>query len=674
MATIDPYSDLDAFAALPRLGELALSPDGHRLVVGVSTPERGRHRYSTALWELDPSCESPARRLTRSDDGESAPAFTPSGDLLFLSARPGSGGDPDVAALWLQPAAGGDARVVAALPGGVTGVVVGADGTLAAGSAMLPSASATAEDRRLRAAREDAGVAAILHEQPQVRFWDRDLGPARTRLFAASPGGTVPENGLGLRDLTGHVGSALASECTWDLTPDGRTVVTAWAVPEPGGSERLTLVAIDIATGERTTLADDPDHDYAAPRVSPDGTLVAVEVRQRFTIDHPGDRWLGVLPLDGGDSRVLARDWDRWPKAPRWTPDGTALIVVADEHGRAPLWRVDLATGRHTRLTPDHGAYTDLAVAPDGHWGYALRSAVDSPPAPVRVALDGSGTVQPLLGPAEALGLSVAPVGRLEEVSTTAADGATVRAWLALPDHADEPLPLLLQIHGGPVMSANVWTWRWNPWVLVARGYAVLMPDYALSTGYGTDFIRRGWGEWGGTPYTDLMSITDAVQQRPDIDASRSAAIGASYGGYMVNWIAGHTDRFDAIVTLASIWAMDQTLATTDTPSVWAREMTARAARANSPHRFADAITTPMLVGHGDLDYRVPIGEGLRLWWDLASRSETADMGPHKFLYFPDEGHWILKPSHSTLWYETMLAFLDHHVLGREWRRPALLG
>ena len=672
-----PFFDLDRYVGLPRVGGLWLAPDGHRLVVGVATPDRKGARYTTALWAVDPYGEAPARRLTRSSQGESAAAFTPSGDLLFVSARPELDGEADEeprSALWLQPAGGGDARVVASPPGGVRGVVVSDSGTVVVGSALMPSAADVAGDKEIRAKRKEAGVSAILHEEYPVRYWDHDLGPQRTRLLAADL--TAGEAPLELRDLTGHVGPALHDEGSWDIAPDGRTVVAMWAVAEPAGSQRNTLVAIDVATGERRTLADDVDHEYESPRFSPDGTRVAVVVYRRSAPHDPGDRWLGIVPLAGGPVQALTDAWDRLPNAVRWTPDGTALIVIADDHGHSPLWRVDAATGHPTRLTED-GAYTDIQVSPDGRWVYALRSAIDSPPAPVRVPLDGSSAVAPLPGPTEALGVDVRVPGRLAEVTTTAADGTPLRAWIALPQQAsaDVPAPLLLWIHGGPVHSWNAWSWRWNPWIAVAHGYAVVLPDPALSTGYGIDFIRRGWGSWGGAPYTDLMAITDAAQERPDIDADRTAAMGGSFGGYMANWIAGHTDRFAAIVTHASLWALDQMSTTTDASYYWAREMTQEMTDAHSPHRFADAITTPMLVVHGDKDYRVPIGEALRLWWDLLSRSKAEDgSSPHKFLYFPDENHWILKPHHAKVWYSTVLAFLAHHVQGEDWQRPTLLG
>ena len=680
----DPFSDLDLYADLPRVSGLWLSPDGGRLVVSVAALDRKKNRYTTALWEVDPDGARPARRLTRSSKGESAAAFTPSGDLLFVSARPEPDGDADAdeepaTSLWLQPAAGGDARVVASPPGGVRGVVVSGPGIVVLGSGMMPSSMDAAGDKEIREKRKEAAVSAILHEEYPVRYWDHDLGPDRTRLLVTDLTEDVAlgDAHLTLRDITGHVGRAFDDECSWDITPDGRTVVAAWAVAEPAGSQRYTLVAIDVATGERRTLADEADHEYVSPQVSPDGTRIAVEVQRRSTADDPGDVWLGIVPLTGGPVQALTEAWDRWPHSARWTSDGTALIVAADDHGRSPLWQVDAATGQPKRLTHDDGTYTDLRVSPDGRWVYALRATVDSPPTPVRVALDGTSAAQPLPGPAEAVGKTVRVPGRLEEVTATAEDGTPLRAWIALPQQASAttPVPLLLWIHGGPLHSWNAWAWRWNPWIAVAHGYAVLLPDPALSTGYGIDFIRRGWGAWGGAPYTDLMTITDAAQERPDIDADRTAAMGGSFGGYMANWIAGQTGRFKAIVTHASLWALDQMRPTTDASYYWAREMTDEMMDANSPHRFADAITTPMLVIHGDKDYRVPIGEALRLWWDLLSRSKAEDgASPHKFLYFPDENHWILKPNHAKVWYATVLAFLAHHVRGEDWQRPNLLG
>ena len=667
-----PFHDLDAYVALPRVGGLALSPDGTRLVTTVATLNPKRTACVTALWEVDPTGEAPARRLTRSAKGEGTPAFTPGGDVLFVSARPdpdAEEGKDDKALLWLLPAGGGEARVAGSRPGGIDSVVTAARAdTVAVLSSTMPGAVTAEDDEERRKARKDKDVAAILHSSYPIRFWDHDLGPDQPRLLA----GTVPGGDAAVewRDLTPDARAALY-EAEPELSPDGTTAVTAWVVADGHGATREIVVRIDVATGERTVLADDERFYYYGPQISPDGETVAFIRRLRTAPDRPPQVHLVLVPLAGGEITELAPDWDRWADELRWTPDGRALIVGAHEQGRSPLFRVDVADGTVVRLTGDDGAYTDPCVSPDGRHVYALRAAIDAPPAPVRLDAEEADQQPALLQPPAP---AVEVPGSLAEVTATAEDGTPLRAWLVLPPGAEsEPAPLLLWVHGGPLHSWNSCTWRWNPWLMAARGYAVLLPDPALSTGYGQHMVDRGWAQWGGAPFTDLMTITDAAEARADIDETRTAARGGSFGGYMANWIAGHTDRFAAIVTHASLWALEQFGPTTDDASFWLGEMTEEMATANSPHRYADAITTPMLVIHGDKDYRVPIGEALRLWWDLVYRQDDPEGNPHRFLYFPDENHWVLKPQHAIVWYQTVFAFLGEHVRGEPFEVPELL-
>ncbi|MEN0128246.1 MAG: alpha/beta fold hydrolase [Brevundimonas sp.] len=679
-----PFHDLEQYVAIPRVSGLKLSPDGTRLVTAVATLNTKGTKYVTALWEVDPAGEQPARRLTRSAKGESSAAFTPSGDLLFTSARP----DPDAKeqddeappALWLLPADGAEARVIADRAAGLGGVRVARDaGTLVVGSDVLPSATDAEHDEKLRKARKDKKVAAILHDGYPVRFWDHDLGPDQPHLFTSglpdavtAPLAAAKDPRLTLNDATPGARAALVEQ-GYAISPDGATIVTGWAVPQARGALRARLEAIDVATGQRRTLVDDEGADVGGPEISPDGQWVAYWRESISTPYQAPVVRLGVVPLAGGDARVVADGWDRWPASLTWLPDSSGLLVTADDDGRSPVFRVDLATDEVTRVTSDDASFTDVQVSADGATAYALRASYAAPSEPVRIDL-ASGKTTVLRSPVEAPKLP----GRLTEVETTVEDGRRVRAWLALPD-ADGPAPLLLWIHGGPLGSWNAWSWRWNPWLLVAQGYAVLLPDPALSTGYGQDMIQAGWGSWGAAPFTDLMAITDAVVERDDIDDTRTAAMGGSFGGYMANWVAGHTDRFRAIVTHASLWALDQFGPTTDAAYYWAREMTEEMALENSPHRFVENIVTPMLVVHGDKDYRVPIGEGLRLWYELlsASGSPADDEGrsEHRFLYFPDENHWVLSPQHAIVWYQVVQAFLAQHVLGEDGAEyPDILG
>ncbi|QUQ71888.1 S9 family peptidase [Kutzneria sp. CA-103260] len=672
------FTDLDAVAKLPRIGSLALSPDGTRLVATTAELAPDGKSWQSALWEVDPAGARPARRLTRAAKGESSPVFTPDGSVLFVSSRANAeakpGDDKETSALWLLPPAG-EARQVYAPAGGVAGVSVARDaGTLLVTTAALHGAAVGDEDKERRKAREDAGVTAILHESYPVRYWDHDLGPDRPRIVVA-PAITGEERVTDVVELTRDIPHPVSGGV---VSPDGHWVV--YEVSEEisaayGRRDLLRVVRAD-GTGDRElagdrSLGDGPVYSYSNAVFLPDSSGV-IAIRGLESTEQDCPRYdLVLITLADGAVRPLTADFPDWAEDPAVSPDGRVVYFLANRDGRRPVWRLDLASGEITRLTGE-GHYGGLRVAADGSALYALRDSIAHPPQPVRldpVATEQDPAFLPAPGVVESL------PGTLTEVSTTVADGRTVRAWLAVPAGASDssPAPLVLWVHGGPMMSWNGWSWRWNPWLLVARGYAILMPDPALSTGYGRDMVQAGWGSWGGAPYTDLMAITDVTVERPDIDEGRTAAMGGSFGGYMANWIATQTDRFDAIVTHASLWNLDAFTGTTDSSYYWMREMTdplrsTERILANSPHLRVGDITTPMLVIHGDKDYRVPVGEGIRLYFDLVRHGV-----PAKFLYYPTENHWILTPGNSKVWYETVLAFLAEHVLGEKWDRPALI-
>jgi dipeptidyl aminopeptidase/acylaminoacyl peptidase len=655
---------LETFSGIPRVAGLRLSPDGRRLVMPVQTLAADGSRFVTSLWEVPADGSAPARRLTYSDRGETSPAFLPDGSLVFASARPDPTQARDEAGghVWALPAGGGEARPLLAVPGGVEAVVSAAAAPVVAVRAPLfPGAGDLDADADKARRRKEAGVSAMLLSGHPIRFWDHDLGPRQQRLLLLNgllDGGPVRPD-----DLTPEAGIAVHN-ADFALSPDGGTLVTSWWRSTGRTFHDVDLVAIDGGGCRRLTEG----HDFSAPAISPDGRRVVAVRRRRGTPELGPDQTLWLLELESGRGRDLTPELDLWPGAPVWSPDGAAVYFVADERGRAPVYRVEVETGRLARLTGD-GAFSALCAAPDASV-YALRSSYCSPAEVVRV--DAGGAVTALPTP----GLPLALPGEVTELSVRADDGTDVRAWLVLPRgaSASRPAPLLLWIHGGPLNSWNGWSWRWCPHLMAERGYAVLLPDPGLSTGYGRAHVQRAWGPAGAERvFADLMAITDAALRRPDLDAERTAAMGGSYGGYMSNWVAGHTDRFRAIVTHASLWALDQFHGTSDAPTMWERQLGSpddnpEAYLAQSPRAGLRAIRTPMLVIHGQRDYRVPLSEALRLWTDL-QRHEV----PSRFLYFPDENHWILKPGNARIWYETVLAFLDHHVLGAEWRQPDLV-
>ena len=295
---------------------------------------------------------------------------------------------------------------------------------------------------------------------------------------------------------------------------------------------------------------------------------------------------------------------------------------------------------------------------------YALRSSYAAPPHPVRIDPDGIVTALPCVEHAHA----ARRLDRADGDRRRRHDGPVLAD--AARERRQAPAPLVLWIHGGPLGSWNAWHWRWNPWLLTARGYAVLMPDPALSTGYGQDFIQRGWGAWGVAPYTDLMAATDAACAHPRVDETRTAAMGGSFGGYMANWIAGHTDRFDAIVTHASLWALDQFGPTTDGAYWWEREMTPEMSEENSPHRHVEAdqhadAGHPRRQGLSRAHRRgaaavVRVARRVR----ACPRPTTAPARTSSCTSRPRD-HWVLAPQHAKIWYQVVTAFLARHVARR---------
>ncbi|VEI13557.1 S9 family peptidase [Trueperella bialowiezensis] len=676
------FESLEDFVSHPRTTRLVTKHG--RIIATVARIAAKKDRYVSSLVDIT---DGSPRTLTRSLKGEGLMAVGERGEVYFTSGRDDAGlpsAEATGSALWMLPPSG-EARVVARTAGPLESVHA-AGGKLVMVVGTFPGRDPESA-AKIAKTRKERGVSAILHEDFPVRFWDHDLGPTYPRLFIAdapalddfSPSGTtansddaepgtpspLPDSEVSLREVpipAGKLGEI-------SVSPDGtRALITLGHSVQNSTEQVSSVYEVELASGVVTEVAIAPRHNadvpdytsYYAGSYSTDRQRAIVQVESGNMDGDPLRAWLEVWERESGERYRIPADFDDWPAEAEWL-DSDTLVIAAPRRGRQSLYLVDRASGAATLITDDDHAYTNIGVR-DGQI-IALRSAINEPPRPVKVTDDGVVDLAELTPPV------VAP-GRLTEVETRAEDGTDTRAWLCLPD-GTEPAPLLVFVHGGPWGSWNDWTWRWNPWPFVAKGYAVLLPDPAISTGYGQAMIDRGNDAIGDTPYTDILALVDAAEARPDITGDRTALLGGSYGGYMANWMAGHTGtRFSCIVSHASLWNIGQMAGTTDNGS-WYEWMMPTQEAIYSPHRFADQIEVPMLIIHGDKDYRVPIGQSHALWQAL---NRVAKVRGHKFLYFPDENHWVLGPSNSMVWYQTVMAFVDQQVLGKDWRRPELLG
>ena len=647
--------------AFDRLTEPRVSPNGRQIVFTLSSLDLEANKRRTDLWVVGTDGAG-LRPLLRSDDSESNGTWSPDGrTIYFLSNRGGS------SQVWKMSVDGGDAQSVTSLPLDVGSFLLSHDGTKLALSMEVYPGTTPDETRKRMDGDAASKATGKIYDKLFFRHWDTWADGRRSHVFVVPLSGGDPVDVMKAMDADSPSKPFGGSE-EYVFTPDDKAIV--FGARDVGREEAwstnfdLFVAPVDGSTAPRNLTAANKAWD-AYPAFSPDGKTLAYAAMKRP--GYEADRFRIVLRAwpDGTD-RVLTEGWDRSPGELTWSPGGKEIFATADDIGNHALFAIDVASGKvRTIVGKGHVA----APQADGGRIVYLLDSMTGPAEIFSVRTDGED-VKRLTGINDGRLASVR-LGAPEQFSFKGANGDTVYGWIVKPADFDpaKKYPVAFLIHGGPQGSwANDFHYRWNPQTYAGHGYAAVMVDFHGSTGYGQAFTDAINGDWGGKPFEDLKKGLDAALARyPWMDGDRVAALGASYGGYMINWIAGNwPDRFKTLVVHDG--NLDERFAYFATEELWFPEWEHGGTPWDNPqgydkHNPVDFVKnwkTPTLVIHGGKDYRVVDTGG------FASFTALQRMGiPSKFLYFPDENHWVLKPANSILWHDTVLDWLDL------WTRPA---
>ncbi len=662
LAAPHPFTAQDLWS-MDRVFGPAVSPDGERVVFVVRSTDFGADRGRTDLW-LMRSDGSGLRRLTSHEAGDVSPMWTPDGSVLFLSSRSGS------YQAWRIDPDGGEASQVTDLPQGISNLILAPTGKHIAFTMEVYLDCETLECTMSRL-EEIAGRKASgrVYDHLFVRHWDTWKDGRRSHLF------TLPLDGAGAAtpvDVTLGMDADVpskpfggAEEITF--TPDGSALV--FAAREGGTAEvnstdfNLYLAPADGSSDPELLTGANAAWD-THPVFSPDGRTLAY-----LAMERPGyesDRF-GLVLRDwaSGKERKLAPEWDRSVGDFLFQADGGSLLVTAQDVGEVGLFELDLTSGEVRRLVGGGHVRSPRPAGDRVVFGF------DDLKAPVElfsIARDG-GDRRQLTG-FNRERLSEIEFGDFEQFSFAGWNDETVHGYLVEPVNRQEgkKYPLAFIIHGGPQGSSdNDFHYRWNPQVYAGAGYAVVMIDFHGSTGYGQDFTDSIREDWGGKPLQDLqLGLSAALERYPWIDGDRACALGASYGGFMVNWIAGNwPDRFRCLVNHDGVF--DNRSMYFATEELWFPEwdhggpywMNPEGHERHNPVLHVAKWRTPMLVVQGELDYRIPVSQGLATFTALQRQGI-----PSRLLYFPDENHWVLSPANGLLWHQEVLDWLKRWTQG----------
>jgi dipeptidyl aminopeptidase/acylaminoacyl peptidase len=650
--------DVNAMLELKRVGDPQLSPDGRWVAFTVQTVDVPGNKKPQQIWIMPLTGGAP-HQITKEGEANSRPRWSPdSKRIAYVSDRGGS------SQIWLMDPDGGNPTQVTSLSTEADGHVFSPDGkNVVFTSNVYPDCGADdACNKKLLDAERSSKVKARIYTELLYRHWTTWSGKRRSHLMVAPVGEKGPVRDLtpGDRDVPPF---SLGGPDDYDVSPDGKEVCYAMnADPVPATSTNADLFVVSIAGGESRKISTSPGAD-ASPKYSPDGKYIAWRAQMRA--GYESDRWrLMVLERSAGRLANLTENLPNWVNSFTWSPDSNNLFFTTLDRGRQNIQWMSVNGGAARIVASGDSELDDMQLTHDGKTMVYTQQSAITPTEIYRVSSSGGEPVA-MTRLNDAV-LNGAQMTALEENYATSPDGARVHYFIAKPPNFQpaHKYPVVMLIHGGPQgFWGHAWSYRWNAQVFAAAGYVVVMPNPRGSTGYGQKFVDEINLDWGGRAYDDILSVADQINNLPYVDRERVGAAGASYGGYMIDWILGHTQRFKALVSHDGVYDIRSMFGGTEelwfplwefggTP--WEKP---ELVEKWSPSTYAKEFKTPTLVIHGEQDFRVPYEQGLQLFTALQLQKV-----PSKLLLFPDEGHWVLKPQNSVLWYKTVIDWLDSWV------------
>ncbi|HKD06386.1 MAG TPA: S9 family peptidase [Bryobacteraceae bacterium] len=644
--------DTTALLAIQRIGDPQLSPDGKTVAFSVSLPDIAEDKSAHSVWTVPLAGGAPRKIADQAD----RPRWSPEGKRIFYTGTAGGASQ-----IWSMNPDGSGASQVTHLSTEASGQILSPDGKyLVVTSEVYPECGAddACNAKHLETDRKNKVKARVITGL-LYRHWTSWQGKTRSHLLSISlddakvtdltPGDkVVPPFSLGGPD-------------DYAISPDSHEVAFSMnSDAVPATSTNNDIYVVPIGGGQLQKITSSPGADNS-PSYSPDGKYLAYRSQQRA--GYESDKWrLMVLERATGKISIPTDAIDRSVDSFTWARDSKRLFFTVVDRGHEAIQFVNMEGGGVTTAVSGASFLDDMQFSPDGKTMVFTQQSGNAP-SEICKATSGSGAAVPLTHLNDNL-LGQYQLTALEDFWVTGAENTQVQSFLVKPPgfNPAQKYPVLMLIHGGPQGEwGESWTYRWNAQVFAGAGYVVVMPNPRGSIGYGQKFTDDINQDWGGKPYDDIMAVTDYVAKLPYVDADRMAAAGGSYGGYMIDWMLGHTTRFKCLITHAGVYDLRSEAESTeelwfpmwefggmpwDNPEVYDKW---------SPSKFTQDFHTPTLVIHGELDFRIPYTQGLQLYTALQLHKV-----PSELLIFPDEGHWVLKPQNSQLWYKTFLDWVNN--------------